>query len=101
MRAVADEIATAVDAGDAELVDARQRGLQRRQVGVDVGDDGHLVHDSGHASIVSIDNCRLNRYLYIDVDRSGARPQAEARSRWAVLRARRLSRRRARAGAAD
>ena len=43
MRAVADQVAAAVDALDPELVDARERGLQRGQVGVDVGDDGDGV----------------------------------------------------------
>jgi hypothetical protein len=38
MGAVADEVAAAADALEAELVDARQRGVQRGQVRVDVGD---------------------------------------------------------------
>jgi hypothetical protein len=44
MRSVTDQVAAAVDAVDAELVDARERGLQGGQVRVDVGDDG----DTGH-----------------------------------------------------
>jgi hypothetical protein len=43
VRAVADEIAPAEDALDAERVDARKRRLQRREVGVEVGDDGDLL----------------------------------------------------------
>ena len=38
VRAVADQVAAAVHALDAELLDPRQRGLERREVGVDVGD---------------------------------------------------------------
>jgi hypothetical protein len=44
VRAVADQIAAAVDRVDAELVDARQRRLQCRQVGVDVGDHRDALH---------------------------------------------------------
>ena len=44
MRAVADEVAAAVDALDAQLVDARERGMQRGEVAVDVGDDGDGFH---------------------------------------------------------
>ena len=40
VRAIADEVAAAVDALDAELVDAPERRLQRGEIGVNVGDDG-------------------------------------------------------------
>ena len=64
MRAVADEVAAAVDALDAELVDAIERGLQRREVGVDVGDDRDARCRSVRAmdsrcAIVSIDNVSI------------------------------------------
>src|SRR5437879_485270 len=56
---------------------------------------------SSTAATISIDRCRFNRYRYIDACRSGARPKAEARGRRALLRARRLPRRRARARRPD
>jgi hypothetical protein len=42
--AVADQVAAAVDLLDAELLDAGQGGLERGQVGVDVGDDCDGAH---------------------------------------------------------
>jgi hypothetical protein len=41
VRAVADQTAAAVDAVDAELLDAFERGLQRGQIAVDVGNHRH------------------------------------------------------------
>ena len=39
VRAVADQVAAAVDRVDADRVDRLEAGLERREVGVDVGDD--------------------------------------------------------------
>jgi hypothetical protein len=44
MRSVADEVAAAVGRVDSEPVDARQRGLERWEVGVDVGDHRDASH---------------------------------------------------------
>ena len=44
MRAVADQIAAAVDALDAELIDPGKPRLQGEEIGVDVGDDGYSFH---------------------------------------------------------
>jgi hypothetical protein len=60
VRAVADQIAAAIDRVDAELVDAGERRLQRRQVGVDVGDHREA---SCHDLIVRIDRRAFNRYV--------------------------------------
>jgi hypothetical protein len=57
MRAVADEVAAAVDPLDAELLDAGEDRLTGGQVRVDVRDDRDPV---GHAHRVvrSIDKCK-------------------------------------------
>ena len=47
MRAVADQVAAAVDALDAELLDVVERRLERRQVAVDVGDHRDGCSDTG------------------------------------------------------
>jgi len=44
MRPVADQVSPAVDVVDTELLDPRKRSLERRQVAVDVGDDGGGLH---------------------------------------------------------
>src|SRR5215216_2374440 len=44
MRPVADQVSPAVDVVDPELLDPRKRSLERRQVAVDVGDDGGGLH---------------------------------------------------------
>ena len=44
MRAVADQVAAAVDGVDGKAVDLGERRLERGQVGVDVGDHGDAVH---------------------------------------------------------
>ena len=49
-------------AEDAELIDAGERGLKRRQVGVDVGDDGDALHPTTLR--------RLHRQLLMDRDRT-------------------------------
>ena len=50
VRAVADEVTAAVDGIDPQLVDVGERGLERREVPVDVGDHGHpLVRGNGVA----------------------------------------------------
>jgi hypothetical protein len=46
VRAVADQVAPAVHVVDAQLLDARQRRLERRQVGMDVGDDRDAPHSA-------------------------------------------------------
>jgi hypothetical protein len=71
VRPVADEVAAAVHALDPELVDTRERSLERRQVGVDVGDDRDPV---GHAYRVdrSIDECKSIRVDAIMVPAAGA-----------------------------
>ena len=51
VRPVADEVAAAVDPLDAELVDARERGLQRGQIAVDVGDHRDAVAVTGSPSL--------------------------------------------------
>src|SRR5215216_6478530 len=43
-RPVADQVSPAVDVVDPELLDPRKRSLERRQVAVDVGDDGGGLH---------------------------------------------------------
>jgi hypothetical protein len=59
VRAVADQVAAAVDAVDAHFVDARQRRVQRREVCVDVGDDRYAFH-----AVTTLARARL-----VDVDR--------------------------------
>jgi hypothetical protein len=49
-RAVADKVAAAVDVVDAELLGPAKHGLERRHVGVDVGDDGDEPVHRGVAS---------------------------------------------------
>jgi hypothetical protein len=60
VRAVADQITAADDPRDPELVDPRQHGVERRQVGVDVGDDRDVVHAERDSSI---DSRKFNRNL--------------------------------------
>jgi hypothetical protein len=43
VQSVADEVAAAVDRLDPKLGDPGERGLERRQVGVNVGDDGDAL----------------------------------------------------------
>ncbi len=61
VRAVADQVPAAVDALDLELVDPPERGLERREVGVDIGDHrdgvGHAPKDYLLTNISSIDIC--------------------------------------------
>jgi hypothetical protein len=107
MRAVADQIPAAVDPLDAEVVDVRQRRLQRRQVAVDVGDhcNGAVRRRAGvrraHAQqAIGCVACGRRRLTF------GRRPAAEASARWCSISAvqqpaaRWRSRRRSRAIAA-
>ena len=49
MGPVSNEVAAAIDALYAKLMDARESGLQRREVRMDVGDDRHVaVHAWKH-----------------------------------------------------
>jgi hypothetical protein len=80
-----------------QLSDRRRQALAQQRT--------HLERQSDllgtPASTLSIDNHQFNRYLYIDERRSGADPEDQASAWRAVLRAGRVSRRRARTGATD
>jgi len=52
MRSVPDQIAAAVDALDPKLADTRERGLERGQVGVEVGNHCDAFSGGLHCCLV-------------------------------------------------
>jgi ArsR family transcriptional regulator len=78
--AVADQVAAAVDALDAELVDPCEHGPQRGQVGVDVGDDrdriGHGTPGYPLTNVSSIDR-HLLMALDLELTLKQKRPAGE------------------------
>jgi hypothetical protein len=54
MGSVAHQVAAAVHPVDVELVDPSQRRLQRREIGVNVGDDRYASHADQPTTVQSI-----------------------------------------------
>jgi hypothetical protein len=90
MRAVAGEITSAVDALDPELVDPRQRRVQRRNVAVDIGDDRDgPVYSSRHRRRTADPGLAAHRRLYsrrASAETSGLRARmiAEVACSWTL-----------------